>query len=204
MRSFYALLLLLLISLSAQSQRFTGELIGGMAGTQVSGDQLSGFDKGGILTGAGVKMKLGTKSDLGFRILYFQKGSRKPSDLENGDPSYYLLRLNYLEVPILYRNKIYKKFFVEAGPSIGFLVGSSEQDQDGELALRTEFNDLDFSAALGLGYSLSPKADFTFGYYQSLIPVRPHSGNAQYRLNQGQYNSSITFTLTYNLIPRGE
>ena len=204
MRFIYTLLTFLAITLSAQGQRFTGELTGGMAGTQVSGDQLSGFDKGGIMAGAGVRMKLGKKSDLGFRILYFQKGSRKPSDLENGDPSYYLLRLNYLEVPILYRNKFYKKFFVEAGPSIGFLVGSSEQDQDGELQYRTEFNDIDFSAAVGLGYSFSPKTEFTFGYYQSLIPVRPHSGNAEYRLNQGQYNSSITFTFTYNLIPRGE
>ena len=185
---------------TAHAQNFTGELFAGMAGTQVSGDLLQGFDKGGIIAGAGVRMHFNKKSNLGFRLEYFQKGSRKPSDLENGDPSYYLLRLNYIEVPVQYRYHFYKKFFLEAGPSFGFLVGSSEQDQDGELPSREEFKKTDISLAGGLGYSLSPKCDFMFGYTQSIVPVRPHNGGETYRLNKGQYNSAISFTFTFNLL----
>lgn len=199
MRTVLCLLFFLFRATWADAQGFSAELLGGMAGTQVSGDQLQGFDKGGIIAGAGVRLHLSRKSDLGFRIEYFQKGSRKPSDLENGDPSYYLLRLNYIEVPVQFRYNFYKKFFLEAGPSIGFLVGSSEQDQDGELPSREPFHKTDFSLAGGLGYAFSPKVNFTFGYTQSIVPVRPHNGGETYRLNQGQYNSAVTFTFTFNL-----
>lgn len=182
----------------AQAQYFTGELVLGLAGTQVSGDQLQGFNKGGLIAGGGVRLHFNKLSSLGFRIQYFQKGSRKASDIENGDPTFYLMRLNYMEVPVFYRYN-YKKFFLEAGPSMGVLVGNSEEDQDGEMPLRKEFNRIDISGSFGLGYILSKKWNFAFNYYQSLLPVRSHSGDAVYRLNRGQYNSAITFNLIYNL-----
>lgn len=202
MRLFRVLCLFLLTCTHVDAQQWTGELTAGMAGTQISGDQLQGFDKGGIVAGAGVRLHFNEKSSLGFRILYFQKGSRKPSDLDNGDPSYYLLRLNYLEVPFMYRYMVNKKIFLEAGPSAGFLVGYSEQDQNGEMPYMKEFNKMDLSLSGGIGFELNPRADFTFSYLQSILAVRPHSGNAEYRLNEGQYNSAIAFTFTYNLIPR--
>lgn len=190
----------LFISVSYSSaQRFYGEVTGGIAGSQVSGDLLQGFDKAGIIFGGGVRLPFNNNSSIGVRIQYFQKGSRKPSKLDQGDPSYYLLRLNYLEVPLLYRHSLFKKFYAEAGLSAGFLIGSSEQDEDGEIPLREDFKTLDLSGAFILGYSLSSKLDFGFGVWQSLLPIRPHNGEAKYRLNEGQYNSALSFTLLYNL-----
>jgi hypothetical protein len=194
----WLILLILFQFRMVEAQNFTGELVLGISGTQVSGDQLQGFNKGGLIAGGGVRLHFNDLSSLGFRIQYFQKGSRKASDIENGDPTFYLMRLNYMEVPVLYRYN-YKKFFLEAGPSVGVLVGNLEEDQDGEIPLRKEFKRLDISGAIGLGYTLSKKWHFSFDYYQSILPVRSHSGDAVYRLNRGQYNSAVTFNLIYNL-----
>ena len=193
------LVLFSFLTLDLSAQKFSGEILLGAAGSQVSGDQLSGFNKAGIIGGGGVRFGLRGSSILGVRILYFQKGSRKPSKLDQGDPSYYRLRLNYIEVPVLLRFDLIKNFYAETGLSAAYLVSSSEEDQDGELPLRKPFHKTDFSGVLQLGYPISSSIDFQLGFWQSILPVRTHGGNTFYRLNRGQYNTALTFTLIYTL-----
>jgi hypothetical protein len=195
----WILIFFLLSGTFAQAQKFSGEILGGAVGSQVSGDQLSGFNKAGIIAGGGVRTGLGENTSLGFRILYFQKGSRKPSKLDQGDPSYYRLRLNYIEVPVLLRFGLIKNFYAEAGISAGYLISSSEEDEDGELPLRKPFEKIDLSGALLLGYPVAKSIDFQLGIWQNILPVRSHGGNTVYRLNRGQYNTALTFTLLYSL-----
>lgn len=193
------LIFFLLCGTFTHAQQFTGEILGGAAGSQVSGDQLSGFNKAGIIGGGGVRTGLGENSSIGFRILYFQKGSRKPSKLDQGDPSYYRLRLNYIEVPVLLRFGLIKNFYAETGISAAYLISSSEEDEDGELPLRKSFEKIDLSGVLILGYPVAKSIDFQLGIWQSVLPVRSHGGNTVYRLNRGQYNTALTFTLLYSL-----
>ena len=119
---------------TGSAQNFKGELFAGAVGSQVSGDELSGFNKGGIAIGAGVRLDLNEKSSIGFRIGYLQKGSRKPSAATDLAPTFYLMRLHYIEMPILYRYRLGNKLYFEAGPSLGYLFGAYEEDQDGEMA----------------------------------------------------------------------
>jgi hypothetical protein len=197
MRSLIIFIFISIFSLNSYSQGFRAEIQAGVAGSQVSGDQLAGFNKSGILLGAGVRTSLKEGMSLGFRMLLLQKGSRKPSKLDQGDPSYYLLRLNYIEIPVQLRFAFGKKLFAEAGPSLGYLFKSYEEDENGELTERDPFNRLDISLAGSIGYPLGNNWDFIFSTWQSILPVREHRGGTAYRLNRGQYNTVITVSLVH-------
>jgi hypothetical protein len=186
-------LLILASFLEVKAQNFKGEIYAGAVGSQVSGDELSGFNKGGFAIGAGVRLNIDEKSSVGFRLGYIQKGSRKPSAEVDGIPSFYLMRLNYIEMPILYRYRMGKKLYFEAGPSLGYLFSAHEEDQDGEMPYMKPFLKFDLSATGILGYPLGKNWDFQFGLIQSVLPIREHGSGSTYRLNKGQYNTVITF-----------
>lgn len=191
-------ILFLFTVFQSYSQRFEAEITAGLGGSQISGDELGGFNKAGLVAGGGVLTRLDEKWDMGFQILYIQKGSRKPSKLDQGDPTFYLLRLNYVEIPLQFRYRLgIKKFYAEAGPSLGYLIGSSEEDMDGEMPGRLAFNEFDISFMGSLGYPIGNNWDFRFTYLQSILPVREHQGGIVDRLNRGQYNTMIAFTFSY-------
>jgi hypothetical protein len=195
----FLLFILFIYTSTVKAQRFRGELQGGIVGSQVSGDQLGGFNKAGLLIGLGVKTNLNKQTEIGFKMLYLQKGSRKRLKSDEPDSSFYLLRLNYVEVPLTVRYRVNKTFYLELGPSVGYLMNSSEEDENGVLNFRRPFSKYDLSVTGCLGYTQSKKLDFNLGYFQSIVPIREHSSGAVYRLNQGQYSSVLTFTLLYTL-----
>jgi hypothetical protein len=188
-------LLFIFFLTSVKAQNFKAKLFLGAAGSQVSGDELSGFNKGGGLFGLGVTYPIKATSALSMQLYYLQKGSRKPSKLDQGDPTFYLMRLNYIESTITYDFSLNKKLYLRLGPSIGYLISSKEEDQDGSLGNRSKFSPVDVSLAGILGFPFSKSWNFEFGYLQSLLPVREHGSGESYYLNKGQYNSVITFTL---------
>ena len=195
--------LILLFSIqNAVAQGFRGELLAGIATSQVSGDQLSGFDKVGGLLGGGVKLSTGNKTEVGFRMFYVQKGSRKPSNLSNGDPTFYLLRLNYIEMPLSCGYKFNKKWKAEAGLSVAYLFKSKEEDENGELVDTQPFEKIDFSMFGGVTYAFNEKIGVQVHYWQSLLPIRSTASGESFRLNAGQYNSVFTLNLIYSLSPK--
>jgi hypothetical protein len=192
----YILALLFIFFLTTiKAQNFKAKLFLGAAGSQVSGDELSGFNKGTALLGLGVTYPIKATSALSLQLYYLQKGSRKPSKLDQGDPSTYLMRLNYIESTVTYDFSLSRKLYLRVGPSIGYLISSKEEDQDGLLGNRSKFSPADFSLAGALGFPFSNSWNFEFGYLQSLLPIREHGSGESYYLNKGQYNSVITFTL---------
>lgn len=183
--------------LHVNAQRFKAGLRAGITGTQISGDQLGGFDKAGIVAGGMVSTTLSQKFDLGFEILYIQKGSRKNADPEKGDYVSYLLRLNYFEVPVLLQWKYSKRFTFEAGPTFGALVGTLEEDEFGELDQPREFSNFELGVGAGMSVHIVEGLYFNLRGTNSVLPVREHVSGQDYRLNRGQYNSSLLFTFHY-------
>jgi len=196
--------LLIFFCTTLNAQRFKAVLQGSLAGTQVSGDELSGFNKAGLLAGAGVITALKKDLSLGFKILYLQKGSRKPSKLDQGDPTTYLLKLNYIEVPIQFRYKAGKKLFLEFGPSIAYLVKYKEENEDGELENRNAFSKIDLSLTGAIVYQINEFWEIRFEGWQSILPIRKHSDGITYRLNLGQYNSVIAIGIQYTIDSKKE
>lgn len=196
------LIILILIPISLSAQNFKAGVRAGIAGTQISGDELGGFDKAGIVAGGFVTTRLTDKLDVGFEILYFQKGSRKKAKPDIGDYITYLLRLNYFEVPVLLHWKLSKRFTIDAGPTVGALISSREEDEYGEITNSRPFNKYEIGIMGGLSVKLANRFYFNFRGANSLLPVREHVSGVSYRLNHGQYNSSLLFTLHYSFETR--
>ena len=70
----------------------------GLTTSQISGDNLAGFNKLGIAVGIFTKRNLSEKSSLKFEISYFQKGSKN----NNLNSNFNSFKLNYIETPFYF------------------------------------------------------------------------------------------------------
>ena len=197
MKSASLLLILILFSIvSVHSQGFKAGFIGGFTASQVAGDELSGFNKAGILAGGFVNCPISASSLAQLEIVFMQKGSKKPYTAESG--TLYVMRLSYIEIPVLFKYELNSKFILEAGPSIGVLVFSEEEDEYGIEEGRPPFNSLDISGCIGLNYKLSDKWIFDMRFTNSVIPMRAYeSGFSFANLERGQYNTVLSFAFHY-------
>jgi hypothetical protein len=182
---------------SAYAQQFNAGVMGGLGGTQVSGDQLSGFDKLGFIAGGFVSSTLSEKFDMGGQLLFITKGSKKDQDPDKNDYTTYLLRLQYLELPIVFTWKQSKRFYFEAGPTFGYLLSSYEEDEYGEDPVSREFNDFELGIVASIIVNIKAGFAVNLRYNNSIMPVREHAGGSTYRLNQGQYNSGLLLVAQY-------
>ena len=184
------------------AQKFSAGLIAGIAATQLSGDDLGGFDKAGLVAGGMVHTQVSERVYMAMEILYFQKGSRKNADPENADYTSYLCKLNYFEVPILVQYKSLKRFTFEAGPTFGALLSSYEEDEYGEIPDRREFNSFELGLAGGMKVQFAKDFNFIMRYGQSIMPVRDHVSGETYYFNRGQYNSTVLIAFQYTFRSR--
>lgn len=189
----------MLFSLNIYSQDFNGGIKAGFSASQISGDQISGFDKAGPVFGGWVNYFFTKKDAFQFEIFYTQKGSRKNDT--NEDPTKYILRLHYIESPIMYKRYFNKKISGEIGPSIGILFDHVEKDQNGEegFANTEVFKLLDLSLAYGLRYDFNDWLTGSLRFQQSMLPVRDHPGQGTYRLDKGQYSFVFINSLEFKL-----
>lgn len=187
---------------NANGQSFGGGAMLGFNASQVSGDNLGGYDKAGISGGFFVNKKLNEKSEFEMRITYSAKGSRDIPNYEKGKYTAYYLKLNYIEVPFLYRYK-YKMVWLMAGLSGGYLISSSIANEYGpypENSIENRpFKTYEVCTQLGVGLPLSEHWEIELKSADTfpLLPVRPHASGANFRLNFGQLNSVLAFSLKY-------
>lgn len=184
----------------AQKTVFTPGFIGGINTSQVSGDDLFGFNQFGIYGGVSLNANLNEKSSFEFQIAYSQKGSRRPPD-KNGTPVFYKLRLNYIDVPLFYihhfKNGKIKNFNLECGIVNSYLINYSEENLYGNVTPVRPFKKYECSLLFGISYQLSQTIFFGSRLYNSILPVRAHMSGATYYWNRGQYNTLIQFVFQY-------
>lgn len=181
--------------LHTSGQKFNAGIFSGLAISQVDGDHLSGFNKAGIRAGGFVNRKIGEKVHLQFEISFIQKGSRMPL---TKDGVFYLMRLNYIEVPLLFKYTIATKWIIEAGPAFATLVSAFEEDQLGEISIAPPFHRNDYLACAGANYFMSGHLFFNVRYSYSIASIRNSSDNNNYYYSSGkQYNKVLTFSLAY-------
>ena len=193
-----------LLPLLLPAQTFRAGILTGVSATQISGDQLGGFDKAGLVGGGMVSTRLGKKFDLVMEILYFQKGSKKNPNPDIEDYTSYLLRLSYFEVPLMVQWHFSKRFTFEAGPTFGALLSEYEEDEWGELPERRPFKKFELGIAGGMKVNFAKKFSFIARIESSVIPVRDHYSGEDYRLNHGQYNAALFFGVQYTFKKRDE
>lgn len=184
--------------LSLGQLEFSGGVELGAVTSQVSGDALSGYDKFGLSGGPFVRATFSETSSARMSILYVNKGSRRNANPDNGDFRTYVLRLDYLEVPILY-NYTYKSFRAELGIAPGFLINSVEIEDGQKRPFIDPFETLEFSVIGGLNYMFTENLFVNARFSQSIIPVRkaPSVANPLSFYEAGQYNSVIQLMFGY-------
>ena len=178
------------------AQNFKAGVIGGIATTQVAGDQLAGFNKVGVIAGGFVNKSFGSKTGVQMEVIFIQKGSRKPINTDNNE--FYVMRVSYFEVPVLFKWQAAQKFNIEAGPSFGSLIFSEEEDQLGIEYNRPPFKTFDLCGNIGISYSLNENLTVNSRLSNSLIPMRDFASGYSFAFfDRGQYNTVLAFTLHY-------
>jgi len=192
------LIILLFGAFTAYGQkRFVAGVKAGLSTSQVAGDTYGGFHKAGFGGGIFVTGKLNEKWTAQMEMLFVQKGSKYIGNPDIGDYSYYDLRLNYLEVPVLFQFH-QKKFVFEFGPSFGYLISYSEDYSNisGTGFNPKSFHSTEVGAGIGISYMLFKNLGVNWRYSNSILPIRSYTP-VRTRDIPGQRNNVLAFTLTY-------
>lgn len=205
-------LLFLLFSFANAQKRFKAGLAGGLVTSQIDGDGYAGYNKAGLQGGAFVGTRLSTRWSGLFEITYIQKGSRKIPHPDRGDFLEYKCKLDYIEVPVIFKydfsftdsiSQGRLNFGLFGGLAAGVLVNSEESDAAGVLTGGTPFNKGELSYLLGLAYSLSEHVGFEIRTEYSVLPVRNGGTSVYYPnwtaniLRPGYYNNLLVFSARY-------
>ena len=190
------LLTALLCNLSLFAQKFEAGFVGGFSASQISGDGLAGFDKGGARLGAYISYPLQNKR-INFEVgmQYLQKGSKEPSG-ERGI-SNYNMNLHYLEMPFTVNYSLKNGLLLETGIGAGVLVNYTEENANGTL-LGESPNTLALDFLCGIQYQLFEQLKINVRYGNSITPIRKESVENSLE-NKDWYSSLVTFALMYKI-----
>jgi hypothetical protein len=188
-------ILFLCFQLNIFCQSFQGGIFGGFVSSQVSGDQLAGFNKAGLHGGAFIYRDINERWADYLRMAYIQKGSRTNSQLDKNILRSYLLRLHCAEVPLTIVYKTKKRLALEAGLVFARIVATYEGDDTGEFKDQLPFKKNEVSIQASLDYKLSPNFIIQVLAQNSLTPIRTNGVKSGIYL--GQYNSILGFNVHY-------
>jgi hypothetical protein len=199
-KSLLFFLFLVFTILTSFAQPFQGGVAAGLVGSQVAGDTYSGFHKPGAYAGIWVRLAAGERSSFQTELSYFQKGSRHNPDEKKQDFTFYLMRLGYIEMPLLYQYKFKNKLMLEVGPSFSFLLHSYEELDYLEVNYG-DFSLMNLSFMAGIGFPVTERLSAHFRMNSSILSIRKDevSGGVYRLFDHGQYNDCILFFLSYRL-----
>ena len=193
-----------LLPLIGFSQKFNGGILAGGNVSQVDGDTYEGYHKVGYQAGAFVSLRVSKHSSFQLEMEYFQKGSRRASNPDSGAGDHsYLLRIHYLEIPLLYQYTFAKRVQAEIGPAADILLGSLEETDGLPTVNIVPLRTITLSGILGIACYITPhlKAGFRFNY--SLLSIRQPAnpeppGYRHILFETGQYNNVLSLTLSWD------
>lgn len=215
----YILILSIIMVCSASSiygQIFKAQIIGGMNITQVDGDEVFGFHKGGGNFGVGVLFPIekSKKWLVSLETIYNQKGaSQKKSGVDTFSGNYkYRLFLDYLETPVMIHYEDKGGWTFGLGFSWGRLVGLKEYENgvrvDSSTSISTVYNHSDWNFLADVRFRIYKQLKFNFRYAYSIVPIREryYSRSSAYVSPhwRNQYNSILTFRLIYVINERSK
>lgn len=193
------LFILLLTPDKSYSQSFEGGVHAGLVGSQVAGDLFSGYNKAGISAGAWISLRVAPNHAFQMELSYIQKGSRENPDYEKERFNSYLMRLGYIELPVLYRMIYSEKLNFETGLGMNFLLHHYERYNSEELTSPFAKSNLCF--ILGLSYNINERLRANFRTNNSLFSIRTEkvNGNVWRLWDHGQYSDALVLSVYYKL-----
>lgn len=190
---------ILSFSSTVNGQSFNAGFTAGINASQISGDSYEGFNKAGLLIGIYTDVNVSQKVNLQAEINYSQKGSRRNPNTSLGDTDFFLLRLDYIEVPIMARIP-YKKFKFDGGLYFGTLINEYIEDENGPIDLDdnlNQFKPFDFGFLFGIDFNFTEHLIMNWRYSNSIIPVRDFDSGGRFLFNSGMFHSYLSFSFRY-------
>lgn len=145
--------------------------------TQVDGDNINGFRNVGVNTGLGAFIRLPKNLSTSFEVLYSQKGSRTSLNEEINLGTEYKLRLDYIDIPILFNYHDKDRAIFGAGVIVSNLVKSKERYTD-QFGNTIEDEDLPYK-----------RTSFEVVANVSFIFIKNFGISLRYQYTLGQMNS---------------
>lgn len=193
------LLSLGLMGIKLQAQDFGGGLMAGLVGSQVFGDPSSGYNKLGSYVGIFANRQFTVKSAAELQMYYIQKGARENPTDENGNFQY-LLRINMIEIPVLYKYTINQKLLLSGGLAYSYIIGTPYEEANYSSSLSSAtWNQHGASFLLGIEYRLTERLTAIFKTNNSITPIREHVSGEKRLFNRGQYSDALQIGLSINL-----
>jgi hypothetical protein len=190
---------LIIFSFEAFAQRFDGGAVVGFNATQVEGDTYKGYHKPGAVAGFYVETDIAPAIFAAMEIKYSQKGARKK--VTTKDPEKYIMRLNYIDLPVYLAFRTNDRGSILAGLTAGYLISGKEFDNYGEFIPedQNKFNTFDLEPFVGFQFDFLDylKADLRMGL--SVLPIRGKPVNTNYYWQNNQFNNVITLALYYQI-----
>src|ERR1035437_4852462 len=200
----FFLLLLVMPSSSLQAQRFNAGLMLGGVTSQVDGDTYDGYHKWGYLGGGYVTLQISPHSSFQMELEYIQKGSRRNDTSVSGGDTY-LLRLHYIEIPVLYQYTFKKRFYFLAGPVADVSIGSLELKNEAIPPETVPLRPVTFSGIFGFRAYLTNHLRINVRSNYSLNSIRSINTASDYRrmlFEIGQYNNVLSLSLLWDFKPK--
>lgn len=185
---------------TTSAQSFKSSAFVGFSMSQISGDNLGGYNKPGIVGGIAIERELSEKWNVEMQMMYIQKGSRKFPDLKNNDFTRYILNLNYIEVPLMFKYK-FERFKIELGLSNGLMYKSYVANETGPYPANSDermpFHKWELSYNLGVSFPLTKKFEICGRINHSLLPVRINRAYQLHWVDRGQFNDVLIWFIKY-------
>ncbi|RYJ37701.1 OMP_b-brl_2 multi-domain protein [Flavobacterium anhuiense] len=185
----------------ANAQEVKYGVKGGLNLSNLSGDT-DGMDlksKFGFHAGGFVEIKFSEKFALQPELLYSTQGTRF-DDLEvNGYKTKTCFNLDYINVPVMFKYFAAEKFFIEAGPQIGFLTSAKarvkidELNIDNKEDIKDNFESIDFGLNFGAGYEFTENIFASARYNLGLSNIAKTEADDDSKVHNGVFSLSVGY-----------
>ena len=171
---------IMMVSVNAQTFGAKAGLnVANLSGTETNNKALIGFNLGVF-----AEITLADSFSLQPELVYSTQGIKYDNSGANVSAD---LNLNYINLPIMFKYDVANRFYLEAGPQIGFLVMAEVMDQD----VKDEFETTDFGVNFGLSYGFTEKIFAQARYNIGMTNIVKDNGDEKVS------NAVMSFSLGY-------
>lgn len=190
---------------NAQDVKFGAKA--GLNMSNLAGDIENAEMKIGFQIGGFAEIKISDKFSVQPELLFSTQGAKSEYSESDVDYSYTeksTLKLNYLNIPIMAKYYATEKFYVEAGPQIGFLMSAESKSEYSETFMGTtesastttdikdSLNSTDLGLGLGLGYNFTENIGAGLRFTSGLSNIYKDAPS-DFKVN----NSNIAISVAY-------
>lgn len=122
-------------------------------------------------------------------------------DPKNPVPDKYIMRLNYVDLPVYAGFRTNRFVSVIAGLTAGYLLNSAEFDENGKFPPEDQkpFNAIDLQPFVGFRFDVLERVKLDLRLAYSVLPVRGKPDNDLWYWRQNQFNNVLSMAVYYRL-----